>query len=67
VTCDRDVKDSLIKAKMGKGEKTPICVRVLGGVLHGEKAMSGPMVLVVGGSAYRGLDGGVPVKVLYRK
>jgi hypothetical protein len=67
VTCDRDVKDSLIKAKMGKREKTPICVRVLGGVLHGEKAAGGPMVLVVGGSACRGLDGGVPVKVLYRK
>jgi hypothetical protein len=60
VTFDRDVEDSLIQAKMGKREKTPICVRVLGGVLHGEKAAGGRMVLVVGGSACRGLDGQAP-------
>jgi hypothetical protein len=67
VTCERDVKDSLVKAKRRKREKTPICVCVLGSALHGEKAVGGSMVLAVGGSACRGLDGGVPVKVLYRK
>jgi hypothetical protein len=34
VTCERDVKNSLVKFKMGKKENTSICVRVLGGVLH---------------------------------
>jgi hypothetical protein len=71
VTCERDVKDSLVKFKMGKKENTPICVntriRVLGSVLHRENAAGGPTVVVVGGSASRGLDSGVPVKVLYRK
>jgi hypothetical protein len=66
VTCEKDVKDSLVKVKVGKREKTPICVRVLGGILHGDKEVGGPMVLVIGGSASRGLDSGVPVKVLYR-
>jgi hypothetical protein len=36
VTCKKDVKDSLVKVKVGKREKTPICVRVLGGILYGE-------------------------------
>jgi hypothetical protein len=38
VSCERDVKDSLVKVKMGKREKMPISVRVIGGVIHGEKA-----------------------------
>jgi hypothetical protein len=44
----------------------PICVRVLGGILHGEKEVGGPMVLVIWGSTIRYFDSGVPVKVLYR-
>jgi hypothetical protein len=66
VTCARDVKDSLIKVKMEKRGKFPISVRVLGGVLHGEKAAGGSLKLVIGCSASRCLDSGVIVKVLYR-
>jgi hypothetical protein len=44
----------------------PISVRVLGGVLNGEKVAGGSLVLVIGGSASRCLNSGVPVKVLYR-
>jgi hypothetical protein len=64
VTCEKNVKDSLVKVKVRKREKTPICVRVLGGILHRDKEVGGPVVLVIGGSASRCLDSGVPVKVL---
>jgi hypothetical protein len=66
VTCEKDVKDSLVKVKVGKREKSPICVRVLGGILHVDKEVDSPMVFVFGGSASMCLDSGAPVKVLYR-
>jgi hypothetical protein len=35
VTCETDVRDSLVEARMGRREKTPIYDRVVGGVLYG--------------------------------
>jgi hypothetical protein len=39
VTCGGDVKDFLVKVKMGKREKTPISVHVIDGVRYGKKAV----------------------------
>jgi hypothetical protein len=50
VSCLSDVHHSLLKVKNGKGEQSPISVRVIGGLKQDGPSTNGPMRLAVGSS-----------------